>query len=143
MLSSAPQWNTGRRRCLYEEEGIALLAVGSMVKTAEAARLRLKERGLSCTLVNARFVKPVDEEMIERLARGHRLIVTLEENVASGGFGERVRTFADEKELPAQILSVTIPDEYVEHGNVELLKKEIGIDEDTVTKRILEAWEQK
>ena len=133
----------GKAEMLYEEEGIALLAVGSMVKTAEAARLRLKERGLSCTLVNARFVKPVDEEMIERLARGHRLIVTLEENVASGGFGERVRAFADEKELPAQVLSVTIPDEYVEHGNVELLKKEIGIDEDTVTKRILEAWEQK
>ena len=133
----------GKAEMLYEEEGIALLAVGSMVKSAEAARLRLKERGLSCTLVNARFVKPVDEEMIERLARGHRLIVTLEENVASGGFGERVRTFADEKELPAQILSVTIPDEYVEHGNVELLKKEIGIDEDTVTKRIREAWEQK
>ena len=133
----------GKAEMLYEEEGIALLAVGSMVKTAEAARLRLKERGLSCTLVNARFVKPVDEEMIERLARGHSLIVTLEENVASGGFGERVRTFADEKELPAQILSVTIPDEYVEHGNVELLKKEIGIDEDTVTKRIREAWEQK
>ena len=133
----------GKAEMLYEEEGIALLAVGSMVKTAEAARLRLKERGLSCTLVNARFVKPADEEMIERLARGHRLIVTLEENVASGGFGERVRTFADEKEFPAQILSVTIPDEYVEHGNVELLKKEIGIDEDTVTKRILEAWEQK
>ena len=133
----------GKAEMLYEEEGIALLAVGSMVKTAEAARLRLKERGLSCTLVNARFVKPVDEEMIERLARGHRLIVTLEENVASGGFGERVRAFADEKELPAQVLSVTIPDEYVEHGNVELLKKEIGIDEDTVTKRIREAWEQK
>ena len=133
----------GKAEMLYEEEGIALLAVGSMVKTAEAVRLRLKESGLPCTLVNARFVKPVDEEMIERLARGHRLIVTLEENVASGGFGERVRTFADEKELPAQILSVTIPDEYVEHGNVELLKKEIGIDEDTVTKRILEAWEQK
>ena len=133
----------GKAEMLYEEEGIALLAVGSMVKTAEAVRLRLKESGLPCTLVNARFVKPVDEEMIERLARGHRLIVTLEENVASGGFGERVRTFADEKELPAQILSVTIPDEYVEHGNVELLKKEIGIDEDTVTKRIREAWEQK
>ena len=133
----------GKAEMLYEEEGIALLAVGSMVKTAEAVRLRLKESGLSCTLVNARFVKPVDEEMIERLARGHRLIVTLEENVASGGFGERVRAFADEKELPAQVLSVTIPDEYVEHGNVELLKKEIGIDEDTVTKRIREAWEQK
>lgn len=130
----------GKAEMIYEEEGIALLAVGSMVKTAEGVRERLKECGLSCTLVNARFVKPMDEEMVCRLSATHRLIVTMEENVESGGFGERVRTFADEQELPGQILSITIPDEYVEHGNVELLKKEIGIDEETVTKRILEEW---
>lgn len=130
----------GKAEMIYEEEGIALLAVGSMVKTAEGVRERLKECGLSCTLVNARFVKPMDEDMVRRLSVTHRLIVTMEENVESGGFGERVRTFADEQELPGQILSITIPDEYVEHGNVELLKKEIGIDEETVTKRILEEW---
>ena len=130
----------GKAEMIYEEEGIALLAVGSMVKTAEGVRGRLKECGLSCTLVNARFVKPMDEEMVCRLSATHRLIVTMEENVESGGFGERVRTFADEQELPGQILSITIPDEYVEHGNVELLKKEIGIDEESVTKRILEEW---
>ena len=130
----------GKAEMIFEEEGIALLAVGSMVKTAEGVRERLKECGLSCTLVNARFVKPMDEEMVRRLAASHRLIVTMEENVESGGFGERVRSFADEQELPGVILSVTIPDEYVEHGNVELLKKEIGIDEETVTKRILEEW---
>ena len=118
----------GKAEMIYEEEGIALLAVGSMVKTAEGVRERLKECGLSCTLVNARFVKPMDEEMVCRLSATHRLIVTMEENVESGGFGERVRTFADEQELPGQILSITIPDEYVEHGNVELLKKEIGIE---------------
>ena len=130
----------GKAEMIYEEEGIALLAVGSMVKTAEGVRERLKECGLSCTLVNARFVKPMDEEMVCRLSATHRLIVTMEENVESGGFGERVRSFADEQELPGQILSITIPDEYVEHGNVELLKKEIGIDEESVTKRILEEW---
>ena len=130
----------GKAEMIYEEEGVALLAVGSMVKTAEGVRERLKECGLSCTLVNARFVKPMDEEMVCRLSATHRLIVTMEENVESGGFGERVRTFADEQELPGQILSITIPDEYVEHGNVELLKKEIGIDEESVTKRILEEW---
>lgn len=130
----------GKAEMIYEEEGIALLAVGSMVKTAEGVRERLKECGLSCTLVNARFVKPMDEDMVRRLSATHRLIVTMEENVESGGFGERVRTFADEQELPGQILSITIPDEYVEHGNVELLKKEIGIDEESVTKRILEEW---
>lgn len=130
----------GKAEMIYEEEGIALLAVGSMVNTAEGVRERLKECGLSCTLVNARFVKPMDEEMVCRLSATHRLIVTMEENVESGGFGERVRTFADEQELPGQILSITIPDEYVEHGNVELLKKEIGIDEESVTKRILEEW---
>lgn len=130
----------GKAEMIYEEEGIALLAIGSMVKTAVGVRERLKECGLSCTLVNARFVKPIDEEMVRRLSAAHRLIVTMEENVESGGFGERVRTFADEQELSGQILSITIPDEYVEHGNVELLKQEIGIDEETVTKRILEAW---
>ena len=58
----------GKAEMIYEEEGIALLAVGSMVKTAEGVRERLKECGLSCTLVNARFVKPMDEDMVRRLS---------------------------------------------------------------------------
>lgn len=126
----------GKSEMLYEENHVALFAVGSMVKTALEVRNKLKAEGISCTLVNARFVKPIDTQMVDRLAKEHSLIVTLEENVASGGFGEKVREYADENALNVKVMSVAIPDEYVEHGNVDLLKKEIGIDEDSVFEKI-------
>ena len=127
----------GKSELLYRGSRVALLAVGSMVKTALAVREKLAEKGIDVTLVNARFVKPIDEEMVTSLSHDHPLLVTMEENVASGGFGERVRDFSDDHRLPARVLPVTIPDEYVEHGNVELLKKEIGIDPDTIFDRIM------
>jgi 1-deoxy-D-xylulose-5-phosphate synthase len=125
---------------IYEEEDIALLAVGSMVKTAEEVRKALKDKGYSCTLVNARFVKPIDEEEIGRLCPDHRLLVTMEENVASGGYGEKVRRLVDEQELGSRVLTIAIPDEYVEHGNVDVLKQEVGIDPASVTARIITAY---
>ena len=102
----------------------------------EGTRNALKENGYSCTLVNARFVKPIDEENILSLCKNHKLLVTMEENVASGGYGEKVRTFVDEKELSAEVLTIAIPDEYVEHGNVDILKKEVGIDAKTITDKV-------
>ena len=122
----------GKSEMLFEESGVALLAVGSMVKTAETVREMLKAEGISCTLVNARFVKPIDTEVVDRLAQNHQMLVTLEENVAS----EKVRAYADENDLPVKVVSITIPDEYVEHGNVDLLKKEILIDEDSIFEKI-------
>lgn len=126
-----------RAEYIYEEEDIVLLAVGSMVKTAVAVREQLKEKGYSCSLVNARFVKPIDEEIICEVLREHRLLVTLEENVASGGYGEHVREFMDRIGAESSLLSICIPDEYVEHGNVDLLRKEVGIDEDSIVKRVI------
>ena len=128
----------GKSEMIFEEDTIALMAVGSMVKTAVTVRERLKEMGYSVTLVNGRFVKPIDTEMIDRLSKNHELLVTMEENVASGGFGEKVRTYVDERKWEMDVLSVCVPDEYVEHGNVELLRKEIGIDADTIVDRIIE-----
>ena len=122
---------------IYNEKDIALVAVGSMVKTAEKVRDRLKLAGYNCTLVNARFVKPLDEAMFTTLTGEHKLIVTLEENVASGGFGERVRDFMDREGSDSELITISIPDEYVEHGNVDILKKEIGIDEETVYNKIM------
>lgn len=130
----------GRGEVLYEEEDIALLAVGSMVKTAEAVRHSLKDAGYSCTLVNGRFIKPVDTELIRELSKEHRLLVTMEENVRSGGFGEKVRDYAADQELPVKVLTIALPDEYVEHGNVDLLYEEVGIDAESVTKRIIEQY---
>lgn len=130
----------GRSEILYEEEDIALLAVGSMVKTAVTVRRALKDMGYSCSLVNARFVKPIDEEMVREMAQSHKLLVTMEENVESGGFGEKVRECLDELQTSCRLLSIAIPDEYVEHGNVSLLYQEVGIDADSVIKRIVTAY---
>ncbi|NLL80226.1 MAG: 1-deoxy-D-xylulose-5-phosphate synthase [Clostridiales bacterium] len=127
----------GRSEYIYEEEDIVLLAVGSMVRTAAGVREQLKEKGYSCSLVNARFVKPIDEEIICEVLKEHKLLVTLEENVASGGYGEKVRAFMDRIGAESSLLTVCIPDEYVEHGNVDLLRKEVGIDEDSIVKRII------
>ncbi|MDO5573466.1 MAG: 1-deoxy-D-xylulose-5-phosphate synthase [bacterium] len=127
----------GKSEILYEEGDIALLAVGSMVKTAQTVRAQLKDRGYSCSLVNARFVKPIDEEMVTAMAGFHKLIVTMEENVLSGGFGEKVREYKDRMKLGTDVLNIALPDEYVEHGNVELLKKEVAIDSDSIVKKII------
>ena len=127
----------GKSESIYEEEDILLLVVGSMVKVAEEVRRQLKERGYSCSLTNARFVKPIDEEAIREAVKEHKLIVTMEENVLSGGFGERVRAFVDELDVPCSVLNIGIPDEYVEHGNVDLLKQEIGMDADSITAKVI------
>ena len=130
----------GKSEPIYEEEDIILFAAGSMVKVALEVRRQLKDRGYSCSLTNARFVKPIDEQAVRDACREHRLIVTLEENVASGGYGEKVRAYVDGIDAPVQVLNIAVPDEYVEHGNVELLKREIGIDADSVTTKILTCY---
>lgn len=129
----------GRAEWIYREWEIALFAVGSMVKTAERVRESLKERGYGVSLINARFVKPIDEEAVREACRDHVLIVTMEENVACGGYGEKVLDFMSRSGLKSRHLGISIPDAYVEHGNVELLKQEIGLDADTIVSRICEA----
>lgn len=127
----------GKAEWIYREQHIALVAVGSMVKTALTVREELIKRGYACSIINARFVKPIDADMLDEAAQSHRLIVTMEENVASGGFGEKVRDYLDKTRTGVQILNINIPDEYVEHGNVEILRREVGIDAETIIERIL------
>ena len=128
----------GKAEWIYQESEIALFAVGSMVKTAEEVRNSLKGKGYQVSLINARFVKPIDEEAVREACNRHQLIVTLEENVASGGYGEKVLGYMNQKGMKNNCLNICIPDVYVEHGNVNLLKKEIGIDADSITERIVE-----
>ena len=127
----------GKSEAIYEEEDIILFAVGSMVKVGLAVRDQLKEKGYACSLTNARFVKPIDEDAVKEACGKHKLIVTMEENVLSGGYGEKVRTYVDSLDKPVPVLNIAIPDEYVEHGNVEVLKREIGIDEDSIVKKVV------
>lgn len=117
---------------LYEEEDIALLAVGSMVSTGEHVRQKLKAEGYRCSLANGRFVKPFDRKMVSRLAKNHRLIVTMEENVLQGGYGLAVTAFIHENYPEVKVLNIAIPDAYVEHGNVSILREGLGIDSDSI-----------
>ena len=127
----------GKAEMLYPEKDIALLAVGSMVRVAEEVRESLKEKGLSCSLINARFVKEFDRELIASLAEDHKLLVTMEENVTTGGFGERVVDYVESNDIDLRVLKIALPDMYVEHGNVNILYKDAGIDAQSVVERIL------
>ena len=125
----------GKSEWICRESGIALFALGSMVKTAESVRKSLKEEGYACSLINARFAKPFDREALLEIPEKHSLIVTMEENVANGGFGEQITRFYSEHGSPVRVLNIAIPDAYVEHGNVEMLWRETGIDRDTILQK--------
>lgn len=130
----------GKAEWIINDRQIVLIAVGSMVKTALYVRSALVEKGYGCSIINARFVKPIDTEIIDDALKNHTLIVTMEENVASGGFGEKVRDYLGSVESSAKLINIAIPDEYVEHGNVDILRKEVGIDAETIMERIVRVF---
>ena len=127
----------GKSELLYQGEQVALVAVGSMVETAIEVKDQLAEAGIHATVVNARFVKPLDTDMLDDLCEKHNMIVTLEENVLRGGFGEAVSDYYMIKGSPVGVRHVGIPDVYVEHGNVALLKQSIGMDAWAISSKIL------
>ena len=127
----------GKSEAVYEEEDIAILSVGHMFETAVKVRDKLKETGYNCSLINARFVKPIDEKMILELAKDHHLIVTIEENVMSGGYGEKVMEFVEKKSLDVKVLNLALPDDYIEHGSVDVLRKEVMLDANSISTRIM------
>lgn len=133
----------GKAEVIAREGGIALLAVGSMVKIAQEARRILKERGCRVTLVNMRFVKPLDTGLLDQLAEDHSLFVTLEENVKSGGFGEAVLAAAarrKEKWPPVQVIA--IEDQFVPQGSIPELLRRLGMDAEAVTDRTYRWFEE-
>lgn len=131
----------GKSEMIYEESDIAIISVGHMFEEAVHTRELLKEEGFSCTLVNGRFVKPIDEEMIRKLAKSHKLIVTIEENVQSGGYGERVLEFVSRNSLDVTVLTLALPDDYIEHGSVDVLRREVKLDAVSMEKRIAEKYQ--
>lgn len=126
----------GKSELLFREKEIAILFVGHMSELADSVRQRLKENGVSCSLINARFVKPLDTEMLDDLLKDHSLFVTIEENVLTGGYGEQVLRYVSGKEKSVRVLNFGISDDYVEHGNVEVLRKEVGLDCDSISVRV-------
>lgn len=128
----------GKSEMIQEGTDIALLALGSMVKCAVEVSDILAKRGINVTIINARFAMPFDTDAIDELQQEHTVLVTMEENVHSGGFGEHVSGYVKSRELSLKVINIALPDGYIEHGNVEVLKEEIGIDAESITNRIID-----
>ena len=127
----------GKSELLYEESEIAVMFVGHMSFLAEQVREDLKAAGYQCSLINARFVKPLDTERIRKISENHRILVTIEENVLTGGFGEQVEDFVMREGIPLKVCTIGISDDYVEHGNVDVLRKEVGLDRESIVKKVI------
>ena len=117
----------GRSEILVKGQKIAVLGVGSMLPSCEKVCQGLREDGYEPTLVNTRFVKPLDVELLDQLAKDHSLFVTVEENVKSGGYGEHVSAYMEACHPEAHVLSATVWDRFVPQGNVESLRAKIGL----------------
>lgn len=130
----------GKSEWIYRENSILLLAVGNMVKIAQKVRDNLKRQGYQVSLVNARFVKPIDTELLEEAMADHNLVVSMEENVKRGGYGEHVISYLTESGYhDKKMINIGIPDEFVEHGSVEQLYENLGLDTDSIVERILKS----
>ncbi|MDR2625630.1 MAG: 1-deoxy-D-xylulose-5-phosphate synthase, partial [Zoogloeaceae bacterium] len=121
----------GKGVVLREGREVALLAFGSMVKPALAAG-----ETLDATVVNMRFVKPLDVELIERLAGSHRLLVSLEENARIGGAGSEIARLLAERGLAVRLLTLGLPDRFIDHGEQEELLAELGLDAAGIEKSV-------
>ena len=131
----------GKSEVIRRGAGVAIFSVGHMMETALQVCDALKTHGIDSTLVNSRFIKPVDEELLKELSASHTLYVTIEENVLTGGYGAQVLAYIEKERISVRTESFGIPDEYVEHGSVDVLRKEVMLDADTVTARILSVYQ--
>ncbi len=137
-VDTCPPLEYGRASVLREGEEVILFAAGRAFIEAEAAADLLKKEGISCTLVNARFVKPLDTELIDRLCRTHRLLVTVEENIGSGGFGSAVLDYVNRSGCGTRVVNLAVADRFVGHGSGDAQRKWCGLDAASIAGRIRE-----
>lgn len=133
----------GKSEVLYEGREVAILAVGSMVSTCKEVYDMLKCRGIEPTFVNARFIKPLDTELLDTLAKTHSLFVTVEENVKNGGFGEHVSAYMEACQPDVRVMNLAIWDRFVEQGKIESLRVKIGLSSVEIAETITAALEDK
>jgi 1-deoxy-D-xylulose-5-phosphate synthase len=127
----------GKAEILKSGEDVALLAYGSMVHYALIASEKLERQGIHCEVVNMRFAKPLDKELLDDVASRFRKVVTLEENSIIGGFGSGVLEYFSEKNYKNDILRIGLPDKFVDHGTQEELHKMLGIDPDGIVNQVV------
>ena len=130
----------GKSEVLFSGTDVALVAVGNMVEEAYTVYENLQEKGISITLVNARFIKPLDEALLRELAKTHDTIITLEEHVFEGGYGQAVSAFYMRNQIQnVKVKNIAIEDMFVEHGTIEELRSLLQIDAEHVMKVVLDS----
>jgi 1-deoxy-D-xylulose-5-phosphate synthase len=128
----------GRGEVLKRGKDVLIIAVGSMVYPSLDATKILSESNIDAAVINARFIKPIDGELIKQEMEGKKLIVTVEENAVKAGFGSAVLEFLQEIDVKKKIINIGIPDKFVEQGSPELLKEELGLCSEGIAKKVIE-----
>ena len=131
----------GKSEVLVHGEKIAVLAVGSCVETAKQVNDMLTSKGYNPTIVNARFVKPIDEALIDELAVNHSVIVTIEENTINGGYGMSVLQYVNNNDIDVKVITKALPDTFIEHGESGELKNVYGLGAVEIAEDILKKFE--
>ena len=131
----------GKSEVIAKESDIAIFGCGHMMETAEQVWKSLKDKGYACSLINSRFVKSMDTDVLHEMAEGHRLFVTIEEAAVTSGYGVQVMRYASEQNMPVKVLTMGVPDKFVEHGNIPQLREVIGLDCVSIVEKIEHAWE--
>ena len=132
----------GKSEWIYEERQIAIFAVGNMMEEAVKVHELLHEQGYDCSLINVRFVKPLDKEALRKAAEGHLLIVTMEENILRGGFGYAAAAYLSAADETVKVLHFGIDDQFVQHGTVSQLHARIGLDAESMADKIIETFQK-
>jgi 1-deoxy-D-xylulose-5-phosphate synthase len=128
----------GKAEVIREGRDVLILAVGNMVEKAWETAELLAAEGIHPTVVHVRFVKPFDEELVRELAVHHRYVVTMEDNVYSGGFSQTIESFLMENRICHRCLRIGLPDRFIEHGSADEIYEKYGMDAASAAKKIKE-----
>jgi 1-deoxy-D-xylulose-5-phosphate synthase len=126
----------GKAEQLTDGNDVALLAIGSMVDYALKAAEKLKPEGISCRVINMRFAKPLDTNLLDIIAKKYSKVITLEESTLAGGFGSGVLEYLAEKNYKCDVLRIGLPDNFVDHGTQAELHHLLGIDPEGITDKV-------
>jgi 1-deoxy-D-xylulose-5-phosphate synthase len=126
----------GKWEILKEGEDIAIIACGNQVYPSLSAASELEEEGILCTVINGRFIKPMDREMLSALSKHAKKILTVEENAIMGGFGSGVLEILSEEGIAVPVKNIGIPDTFLPHGSQSMLRKSLGLDKEGIKKAV-------
>jgi 1-deoxy-D-xylulose-5-phosphate synthase len=126
----------GEYEVINQGENVLILAIGSMVKQSIDAISILNEKNINPTLINARFLKPIDESLISKLLKNHKYVITVEDNVITGGFGSRINKFLIDNKFNNEVINMGIKDEFIHHGDVNVLYEQCEISSKCIAQKV-------